>query len=216
MTLPKKTPPVGVQRVIEEGATMKDTVPTGEFDEESPSQVGLPRERRRATRGDIDKLSGELKSSTTSFQAWATKDAEEHKQIVDNAVSNNVSVTQRMDKLTSTVEQLDDKLTSTVEQLDDKLDKQTEKHDARFDVLTNSFQVVAVESGKTSAHVQHLVAFVETNQKAQIRLATTDAELEKKDAADAKKARREVWKKALIVLITTAGAILGMLIEHYR
>lgn len=206
MTPPKKTPPAGVQRAVEEGAQMRDmTVPTGEFDEESPSQVGIPAQRRRATRGDIDKLSAEVQSSTTSFQTWATKDAAEHVAIVDNAIRNNSVVTQRMDKLTT-----------TVELLDEKLDKQTEKHDLRFDTLTNSVGRVEVESAKTSTHVSHLVAFVETNQKAQIRIATTNQELEAKDAADRKKTRREVWKKVLIGLITIAVAGIGMIIEHFR
>lgn len=191
-TPPRLTPPSGVQRAIEAGASMSGEVPVGEFDDESPSEVGRPVYRRRATKGDIDGLRTEVKTSVESFSRWAEKDAAEHKMIVDNALTNTSMVSARMSKIDHTLE----------------------LHDAKLDDQTTTLNRIDVELAKTSTHVGHLVTAFERSQNADVRIATTQQQLADKDLADAKKTRRAIWKSWMIGVIGLAIAGGTIIVEH--
>jgi hypothetical protein len=211
------TPPSGVQRAIAQGARQTSAhgiiddnsdpsvarVPTGEFDDESPSEVGRPPERRRATKQDITNMRGDLSKLGGSVADYMRTDTAEHKQIAATAASEAVSLRGEIGKFTG------------------RFDDHAEKFDAlaisttsKFDVLTAAVGSVALESRETSVHVKHLYAAVKENQGAELRLRTEEEIAEIKDETNAKASWRSVRTKFLIALITLAGGAAALVIEH--
>jgi hypothetical protein len=201
------TPPSGVQRAITEGARSTGAhvsydpdhdpeVPMGEFDDESPSEVGKPPERRRATKQDIANMRGDLSKLGGSVADYMRTDTAEHKQIASTAAAEAVALRGELGKFAG------------------RLDDHAEKYAEKFDVLTTAVSSVALESRETSVHVKHLYTAVKENQHAEIRLRTEEQVAEIKDEGDAKKSWRSVRTKILIALITLAGGGAALVVEH--
>ncbi len=126
-------------------------------------------------------------------------------------------------------ERLDDHVTTDNEQLGnlraEVADVRGEIHEVRGEVkeINNRVGDLRVSMAKVTATVDNInaalveqkeirhvrmVAEVETGKAAQI--ATIE------DAADGRKARRALWLKIGIAVVTVVSTLLGMLIEHYR
>lgn len=126
-------------------------------------------------------------------------------------------------------ERLDDHVTTDNEQLGilrtEVADVRGEIHEVRGEVkeINNRVGDLRVSMAKMTATVDNIsaalveqkeirhvrmVAEVETGKAAQI--ATIE------DAVDGRKARRALWLKVGVAVVTVVSTLLGMLIEHYR
>ena len=187
------TPPTGIQRAIRAGAPM---VPQGEFDDESPSEVGKPPERRRATRGDINTLNTNVAALRDDVGNWVEVDRREHQEIRAVQAGNATVVTQRMDKV----------------------DTKLGEHDAKFDGVISSINSLAVESARTNALVPVLLEASQVKQKADAQVAATveatTKELVLKDKHEDKSYWRDIKKKVVIGLIGIIVAVATIAVEH--
>lgn len=211
-TPPRNKPPTDVRNAIAEGAKMLDdgsVAPSSStadtFGDDEPSAVGLPPHRRRATRADISQLGVQL---GTQMQAWIDYDKAEHAAIRTETVSAHTTI---RTEASAAITEVKTRLLN----LSDKIDENKAMNDLQNTNIANKLGDVAVQSAATSAHVQHLVVAVQSEQGAKLRMQTTNAELDARDRAAEKDYRRELWKKFWIGVIGIAIAVAGAVVEHY-
>lgn len=103
-----------------------------------------------------------------------------------------------------------DDMQKGLKELSTKLDANLTTRDAKLDAFGTQLGQVAVQSAVTAAHAERLVAVVDSQTQAELRLKTAQQEAAIGDAASAKKFKREMTLKILGWMTPIFVALAGL------
>src|SRR6185503_8297673 len=125
---------------------------------------------------------------------------------VEKAVTDYIETDAREHK------EIRDDLQSGLKELNTKLDTALATRDAKQDLLAQQMSEVRVQSAVTAAHATRLVAVVESDAAAKLRLETAQKEAQIADTAQVKQFKRDLTIKILGWMTPLAALAIGAIV----
>lgn len=125
---------------------------------------------------------------------------------VENRVSEYIDTDAREHK------EIRDDMQKGLKELSTKLDANLTTRDAKLDAFGTQLGQVAVQSAVTAAHAERLVAVVDSQSQAELRLKTAQQEAAIADITNAKKFKRDLTIKIAGWMTPIAAALVALIV----